>query len=85
MTYETIGKYQLHFFAVQLSDNEKWVPYLKIERFDDDAEDFQCVVDKAHVPGHPVFDTEGEAEEAARQYGNALVMKNGPDGRHFAI
>lgn len=75
MAKETIGRYQLHLIARQVSGSGKWAPYLVIERFDDSAGDFKLVLETQRVAGDAEFDTEEAAEEAARQHGNILVRE----------
>ena len=73
MAIETVGKYQLHLVAHQLSENGQWAPYLMIDQFDDASDGFRCVLDRHRVAGDRVFATYEEAIEAARQAGNALL------------
>ncbi|SNT11124.1 hypothetical protein SAMN06265795_11454 [Noviherbaspirillum humi] len=77
MAEETVGKYKLHLIAFQTSAAGKWAPYLMIERFDDARGDFVCVREKERVAGEALFDSEEEAEEVARQHGNALLKSGG--------
>ncbi|OGB26667.1 MAG: hypothetical protein A3I66_03755 [Burkholderiales bacterium RIFCSPLOWO2_02_FULL_57_36] len=72
MAIETIGKYQMHFFAYQLPESGQWDPYLKIDKFDDEAQDFKCVVENRPVSDKP-FATYDEAIEQARRIGNMLI------------
>lgn len=76
MQIETIGKYQLHLIAVEVSSSGKWDPYLTILKFDDDAEDFRCVIEKRQVSDQACSSYE-EAIEAARRAGNALLAEGG--------
>jgi hypothetical protein len=82
---ETIGKYQLHLFALQLSGNGQWVPYLTIHRFDDASENFDCILEKQRVSDNNVFASEAQAIEEARRAGNAWIAEHGASfagGRH---
>jgi hypothetical protein len=72
MATETIGKYQLHLFAYELSGSG-WEPYIKIDKFDDTKQDFICVLDKHRVTEAPV-DSYDTAIEAARRAGNQLIL-----------
>jgi hypothetical protein len=73
MATETLGKYQLHLFALEMPGSSKWEPYLKIDKFDDAKQDFVCVLDKYRVTDE-VFETYESAIEAARKAGNQLVL-----------
>ena len=72
MATETIGKFQLHLFAHELS-GKGWEPYLKIDKFDDAQQDFVCVFDKHRVTETPMESYEA-AIEAARRAGNQLIL-----------
>lgn len=72
MQIETIGKYQLHLIAHELSDKGQWDPFISILRFDDERQDFQCVLEKRRASDHP-FPSYEEAIDAARRAGTALV------------
>ena len=74
MQIETIGKYQLHLVAQELPASDLWEPYFSIFRFDDELEDFTCVVEKQRVSeqGYPDYEA---AIEAARRAGNVLLEK----------
>jgi hypothetical protein len=72
MQIETVGKYQLHLIVHEVSESGQWDPYLAILRFDDDAQDFKCVVEKRRVSDHAYSDYD-EAIEAARRAGNSLL------------
>jgi hypothetical protein len=74
---ETIGKYQLHLFALQSSRNGQWVPYLTIHRFDDASENFECMLEKQRVSDNNEFANEAQAIEEARRAGNAWVAEHG--------
>lgn len=74
MATETIGKYQIHLFAYELPETGKWDPYIKIDKFDDDAQDFKCVVENRRVSDQPCA-TYGEAIEQARRMGTALIAE----------
>jgi hypothetical protein len=70
---ETIGKYQVHLLGREVSGDGKWAPYLKIEKFDDDAQDFKCIIEKRRVAGEDVFVSEEEAENVAREFANMFI------------
>jgi hypothetical protein len=73
MATETIGDYQLHLIAHELSDG-RWEPYLKIDKFDVERQDFICVLEKYRVTESPLEDYE-IAIEAARQAGNNFILQ----------
>jgi hypothetical protein len=72
MQIETIGKYQLQLVAHELSSSGLWDPFVAILRFDDDLQDFQCVLEKRRAADHP-FPTYEDAIDAARRAGTALL------------
>jgi hypothetical protein len=72
MATETIGKYQLHLIAYELPGSGQWEPYLTIDKFDDEIQDFKCVVEKYRVSDDS-FGSYAEAIEEARRVGNALI------------
>lgn len=72
MQIETIGKYQLHLLAHELSASGEWDPYVSIYKFDDELQDFACVLEKRHA-SEKAFSNYEEAIEAARCAGNALI------------
>lgn len=72
MQIETIGKYQVHLIAHELSGTAGWAPFVEIEKFDDDKQSFVCVVEKRRAAAEPLPSYE-EAIEAARLAGNALI------------
>lgn len=74
MAIETIGKYQLHLYALEVVGTSKWDPYLRIDKFDDDAQDFKCLVENRLVSDTP-FATHDEAIEHARRTGNRLIKE----------
>jgi hypothetical protein len=74
MAIETIGKYQLHLFAYELPGTGQWDPFLKIDKFDDDAQDFRCVLDKHRASDKPLATYE-EAIEQAKRVGNMLILE----------
>ena len=74
MAIETIGKYQLHFFAYQLPETGRWDPFLKIDKFDDEAQDFICVIENRPVSDTP-YATYDEAIEQARRVGNMMIKE----------
>ncbi|HJV72766.1 MAG TPA: hypothetical protein VJ654_00965 [Noviherbaspirillum sp.] len=72
MQIETIGKYQIHLIAEELPASNLWEPYVSIFKFDDELQDFSCVLEKRRV-SEQGFSEYAEAIEAARRAGNALL------------
>lgn len=70
MQIETIGKYQLHLIAHEIGPS-RWDPFVTIMKFDEDAQDFVCALEKHHV-GAPCSSYEAAIEEA-RQAGTAVI------------
>jgi hypothetical protein len=70
MQIETMGKYQLHLIAHEVGTSH-WDPFVTVLRFDDEAQDFLCELDKHHV-GTPRPSYE-EAIEAARRAGTTFI------------
>lgn len=74
MQIETVGNYQLHLIAHELPGSAGWDPFVSVFQFDNEAEDFKCVLEKHHVSDHP-FASYGAAIEAARRAGNAFIQE----------
>lgn len=74
MATETIGQYQLHLIAYELSGSGRWEPYLRVDKFDQAEGDFVCVLDKHRVTDTPLA-SYNEAIEAARRAGNQLILE----------
>lgn len=72
MQIETIGKYQLHLIAHEVSGSGRWDPFITILRFDDEKQDFTCVLAKRRAADHE-FDDYEAAIDAARLAGTALI------------
>ena len=72
MQIETIGKYQLLLIAHEISGKGLWDPFVTIMRFDDEQQDFRCVLEKRHASDHPCTSYE-EAIDAARRTGTSLL------------
>lgn len=72
MQIETIGNYQLHLIAHELPGKGEWDPFITILRFDDEQQDFKCVLEKRRAGDHPC-PTYEDAIEVARRVGTALV------------
>lgn len=72
MQIETIGKYQLLLIAREMSGNGLWDPFVTIMQFDDERQDFRCVLEKRHASDHPCASYE-EAIDAARRVGTSLL------------
>jgi len=71
MQIETVGKYQLHLIAHELPGS-LWDPFVTVLRFDDELQDFKCVLEKRRAADEPCS-SYAEAIEAARRAGNALI------------
>lgn len=71
MQIETLGKYQLHLVAHEVASG-RWDPFITILKFDDERQDFKCVLDKRRAADHEYDDYEA-AIEAARRAGTALI------------
>ena len=74
---ETVGKYQLHLFALQTHGSGQWIPYLTVHRFDDAIGNFVCILEKQRVSGNNVFASEAQAIEEARRAGNVWIAEHG--------
>jgi hypothetical protein len=74
MATETLGNYQLHLIAYEISGSGTWEPYLKIDKFDEAKQDFICVLDKHRVTENPLASYD-DAIEAARRAGNQLIRE----------
>jgi hypothetical protein len=72
MAIETVGNYQLHLIAQEVSATGKWDPFVSIFKFDDAVQDFRCVVEKHHASSEALATYE-EAIEQARRAGNELI------------
>lgn len=72
MQIETIGKYQLQLIAHEIGSDGRWDPFITILKFDDESQDFRCVLEKRRVADHDFTDYHA-AIEAARQAGTALI------------
>lgn len=72
MQIETVGKYQLHLIAHELSDSGRWDPFISIFKFDDDSQDFKCVLEKRHA-SEQAYDDYEEAIDAARRAGTSII------------
>lgn len=72
MLIETVGKFQMHLSAHELTDASGWDPFVRILKFDDQAQDFIPVLEKRHA-GAPC-DSYQEAIEAARRLGNDFLL-----------
>lgn len=71
MQIETIGKYQLHLIAHEVPGGG-WDPYVSVFKFDDEAQDFICIVEKHRASDHAIADY-NEAIKAAACAGNAYI------------
>jgi hypothetical protein len=72
MQIETIGKYQLHLIAHEVAGGKSWDPFVTILEFDDQTQDFRCVVEKRRASDEPLADYE-DAIKVASRFGNALI------------
>jgi hypothetical protein len=73
MQIETIGKFQLQLIAHELPGKAAWDPFITILRFDDEQQDFRCVVEKRRASDHPCSSYE-DAIDAARRAGTSLIQ-----------
>ena len=71
MQIETIGKYQLHLIANELSSGG-WDPFVTIFVFDESIQDFRCVLEKHHA-AEQALDHYDDAIEAAQRVGTAWI------------
>lgn len=72
MQIETIGKYQIHLIAHELPGKAQWDPFITILRFDDEQQDFKCVLEKRRAGDQPCATYEA-AIDVARRAATALV------------
>ncbi len=75
MQIETIGKYQLHLLAQEVPGG--WDPFVSVYEFDDEAQDFRCVLETHHASERTFADYEA-AIEAARRAGNDFLKVGRP-------
>lgn len=71
MQIETIGNFQIHMIAHEPVD-ACWDAFVTVVRFDEQAQDFVCVLERHKVEG--AYASSDEAIEAARQAGNAFIQ-----------
>jgi hypothetical protein len=74
MQIETVGKYQIHLIAHEVEGGKRWDPFVSVLRFDEEADDFRCVLEKHHASEEPC-DSYEEAVETARRAGNAFIQR----------
>lgn len=74
MQIETVGRYQLHLIAHEISGN-RWDPFVSVYEFDDEIRDFKCVHEKMHAAQEPAESYEA-AIEIARRTGNDLIHQS---------
>jgi hypothetical protein len=55
-----------------LPGSGKWDPFVTIHKFEDEIQDFICIVEKYHASDQ-AFETYDEAIAEARRAGNALI------------
>jgi hypothetical protein len=72
MAIETIGKYQLHLHAYELPGSGLWDPFITILKFDEEAQDFKCIVEKHHASEN-AFETYEAAIDEARRVGTIMA------------
>lgn len=72
MQIETVGKYQLHLIAHELPPPGGWDPFVEIYKFDEQKQDFVCVIEKRRVSTR-ALPSYADAIEAARREGNTLM------------
>jgi hypothetical protein len=71
MQIETIGKYQVHSTAHELSDGA-WDPFVSVLRFDDEKQDFVCELEKRRAADR-TFASYNEAVQAALRTGTEFI------------
>lgn len=76
MQIETIGKYRLQLIAHEMQ-GPVWDPFVTVLRFDDDAQDFVCELEKHHVDA--VCESYEAAIEAARRAGTDYITRHTSD------
>jgi hypothetical protein len=74
MATETIGKYQLYLTAYELPGSGLWDPFVTVLKFDENAQDFKCVLEKHHA-SDTAFETYEAAIDQARRAGSALIAE----------
>jgi hypothetical protein len=72
MAVETWGKYQLDLFPFELEGVGRWAAYLGVHKFDEETQDFVCVMERQRV-SDAEFQTEAEAIEEARRAADVLI------------
>lgn len=72
MQLETIGKYQLHLIAHEAPGRNEWDPFVTVMQFDDEQQDFSCILERTSASDHPYPSYEA-AIEVARRVGTAFV------------
>jgi hypothetical protein len=72
MQIETIGNYQIQLIACEVSASGRWDPFVRIFKFDDDVQDFKCVLDKHHAASEALASYD-DAIDAARRTGTKFV------------
>jgi hypothetical protein len=72
MATETIGDYQLYLIAYELPGSGLWDAFVTILKFDDEAQDFKCILEKHHA-SKKAFPSYEAAIDAARRAGKALI------------
>lgn len=76
MQIETVGNYQIHLIAHELSgEPSRWDPFVTVFKFDEGMQDFKCVLEKRHASNYP-FDSYEGAIEAARRMGTAFIQED---------
>lgn len=75
MQIETVSNYQLHLIAHELPPPGGWDPFIEIHKFDEQKQDFICVVEKRRASAQ-ALPSYAEAIEAARQAGNILIKNS---------
>jgi hypothetical protein len=73
MQVETVGNYQIHLIAHELPPPGGWDPFVEIYQFDEEKQDFRCVLEKRRVSERALPSYEA-AIEAARHFGNGMVQ-----------
>jgi hypothetical protein len=73
MQIEHFGKFRVDLIPFELSGERRWASYLAVHKFDEQAQDFVCVMEKQRVAGDAVFASSEEAIDAARRIANDLI------------
>lgn len=73
MTTERFSKFQFDLSADQRPDSGKWVPYLEIRDYSEDANAGEVIFPRQQIAEDDVFDSEQAAIDVARRFAMAHV------------